>query len=259
MNRDIKAIVEPCPMLRFQVNKGERHRIMHKNISSSSLWVTPKINGCYCVAPTGEVGALMYDFLHGHFGDGTDEKPKGRWKYWNIRGIEDVSKIIRHFGEHHAPLRDEEGDRDNTNHEVGYSPQAGDRRQVVQRQIRARRGQQQFRDALRKRYGNRCLVTGSEVLAVLEAAHIKPYRGEYDNHPENGLLLRADIHTLFDLDLLGIEPEQLHVKLHPKLVKDKEYRSLAGKTLYCTHDQRPSQEALQLRYAQFQQQVYRPA
>jgi putative restriction endonuclease len=156
-------------------------------------------------------------------------------------------------------LRAEEGDRDNTNDDVGYSPQEGDRRQVAERQIRERRGQQQFRDALCKRYGNRCLVTGSEVLAVLEAAHIKPYRGEDDNHPENGLLLRADIHTLFDLDLVGIEPEQLRVELHPDLASDKEYGSLAGKTLCCARDQRPSQEALRLRYEQFQQRVYRLA
>jgi len=152
-----------------------------------------------------------------------------------------------------AQLRDEEGDSDNTDSHVGYSPQAGDRREVVERQIRERRGQPQFRDALCKRYGNRCLVTGSEVLAVLEAAHIKPYRGEDDNHPENGLLLRADIHTLFDLDLLGIEPEQLRVELHPDLAKDREYGSLTGRTLGCARDQRPSREALQLRYAQFQQ------
>src|SRR5262245_17228041 len=60
----------------------------------------------------------------------------------------------------------EPGDRDNANHNVDYMPQEGDRRQVVERQIRERRGQPQFRDALCQRYGNRCLVTGSEVLAV---------------------------------------------------------------------------------------------
>ena len=258
MDRTIKAIVEQCPMLRVQVNKGERHRIMHNGIRRGSLWVTPRTHW-YCVEPTGEVGALMYNFLHDHFGPETGEDYKGRWKYWDIKGIGDVSTIIRRFGENHVPLRDEEGDRDHTNHDVGYSPQAGDRRQVVERQIRERRGQQQFRDALRKRYGSRCLITGSEVLAVLEAAHIKPYRGEDDNHPENGLLLRADIHTLFDLDLLGIEPEQLRVELHPTLAQDKEYGSLAGKTLCCAPDPRPSQAALRQRYAQFQQRVYRPA
>jgi 5-methylcytosine-specific restriction protein A len=185
-----------------------------------------------------------------------DRAPQVAEALWNYPGVRKLIKL------QHATslrLRDEEGDQVNANDDAGYSPQEGDRRQVVERQIRARRGQQQFRDALCTRYGNRCLVTGSEVLAVLEAAHIKPYRGEDDNHPENGLLLRADIHTLFDLDLLGIEPEQLRVELHPDLANNKDYGSLAGKTLYCARDQRPSQEALQLRYAQFQQRVYRPA
>ena len=88
-------------------------------------------------------------------------------------------------------------------------PDKEDRRGLIWRQIKERRGQQSFRDALRKRYGDRCLVTGCRLLDVLEAAHIRPYRGENDNYVGNGLLLRADIHTLFDLNLLGIEPQQM--------------------------------------------------
>src|SRR5208282_2998948 len=107
-----------------------------------------------------------------------------------------------------------------------------------------------------ERYGDRCLVTGCEVLAVLEAAHIRPYRGEDDNHPENGLLLRSDVHTLFDLDLLGIEPEALRVVLHSSVVT--EYGPFANVTLGCPEDQRPSGEALRLRYKQFQQRLHEP-
>lgn len=152
-------------------------------------------------------------------------------------------------------LADEEADRVGSS----YRLKDGDRRQVVERQIRERRGQQQFRDHLCTRYGNRCVVTGCKVLAVLEAAHIKPYRVEEDNHPANGLLLRADIHTLFDLDLLGIDPERLRVALHPDLGKHTEYRNLAGKTLLCTPDQQPSSEALRLRHEQFQLSLHRRA
>jgi len=62
-----------------------------------------------------------------------------------------------------------------------------------------------------------------------------------------------DIHTLFDLDLLGIEPEQLQVELHPSLTG--EYRYLAGKPLQCAPGQRPSRAALRLRYEQFQRKL----
>ena len=79
-------------------------------------------------------------------------------------------------------------------------PTQGDERERLFRQIRARRGQRVFREKLRARYGDRCAVCGCNVLDVLEAAHIRPYRGDLDNHVENGLLLR---HTQFDLDLIS--------------------------------------------------------
>lgn len=100
-------------------------------------------------------------------------------------------------------------------------------------------------------------MTGCTVLAVLEAAHIKPYLGEQDNHPENGLLLRSDIHTLFDLDLLGIAPDRLEVELHPSL--RTEYGDLAGVRLRCPCDRRPSPEALKLRYRLFLKRLDAPA
>jgi hypothetical protein len=128
-----------------------------------------------------------------------------------------------------------------------------DSRAVVIGQIRQRRGQTRFRDALRLRYDNRCLVTGCEVLAVLEAAHIRTHPGEDDNRPENGLLLRSDIHTLFDLNLLGIEPESLRVELHPSV--SEEYGEFAGSTLRCTASYRPSSEVLAERYEQFRQRL----
>lgn len=90
---------------------------------------------------------------------------------------------------------------------------------------------------------------------MLEAAHIKPYQGEKDNYSENGLLLRADIHTLFDLDLLGIEPKSLRIELHPSLSESAAYKNLAGKTLRCSEKQRPSKDALKLRYEKFKQRM----
>jgi hypothetical protein len=156
-----------------------------------------------------------------------------------------------------AGLTSHDADTEEPSEDASYNPREDDRRQLVERQIRERRGQQKFRDGLRKRYGNRCLVTGSELLAVLEAAHICPYRGEDDNDPQNGLLLRSDIHTLFDLDLLGIEPEQLRILLHPDVVK--EYGCFVDVTLGCTGDQQPSRQALKIRFEQFRERLQRPA
>jgi predicted restriction endonuclease len=126
-----------------------------------------------------------------------------------------------------------------------------DHRETVSRQIKARRGQRQFRDALRERFDNRCAISGCAVLDVLEAAHIKPYRGERDNNSDNGLLLRADLHILFDLDLMGIHPDTLLVEFHPTVLRAWEYRLLEGCQLLQPHG-RPLESALRLRWDQFQ-------
>jgi hypothetical protein len=134
----------------------------------------------------------------------------------------------------------------------GYTPTEGDNREQVLRQIRARRGQQAFRDKLRTRYGDQCMISGCKILHVLEAAHIRPYRGELDNHAENGLLLRADLHTLFDLDLIGIEPSTLMVHFNPS-VDWAEYRELHGRALSCSGECRPNEQALLLRWQEFEE------
>ncbi|AWH20110.1 DUF3427 domain-containing protein [Stenotrophomonas sp. ZAC14D2_NAIMI4_6] len=80
-----------------------------------------------------------------------------------------------------------------------------DRRGKELRAIFVRRGQRAFRRKLLKAYGERCAVTGCKITELLEAAHISPYRGDHTNKVSNGLLLRADIHTLFDLGLLWVD------------------------------------------------------
>lgn len=134
-----------------------------------------------------------------------------------------------------------------------YAPDGKDEREGVVRQIWGRRGQGAFRHTLRKQFADTCLVTGCTLADLLEAAHINPYRGEKDNHPSNGLLLRTDIHTLFDLNLLGIEPESLRIHLHPKL-KGSEYERFDGKRLAC-EAKLLSKEALELRWNAFQERL----
>ncbi|WP_412476932.1 HNH endonuclease [Flavobacterium sp. TBRC 19031] len=130
-----------------------------------------------------------------------------------------------------------------------YVPTGEDERSKIYKSIIQRRGQQKFRDAVREMYGDKCVITGCEILDILEAAHINPYKGEKDNHPTNGLLLRADIHTLFDLDLIGIEPNELKVYVKETVRKDG-YEDLQDKLLI-TQSKFPSKESLNMRWNKF--------
>lgn len=133
----------------------------------------------------------------------------------------------------------------------GYVPSFEDRRMVILRAIRARRGQAKFRSALIDRHGPQCMISGCTLMEIVEAAHIWPYRGDEDNAPSNGLLLRSDLHTLFDLDLVGIEPGTLRIHMRPAL-KSTSYREFDGKLLVGGR-QRPNQEALALRWSAFRE------
>jgi hypothetical protein len=105
-----------------------------------------------------------------------------------------------------------------------------DARRKIVRSIAERRGQRAFRDALINAYGGKCAISGCSVLSVLEAAHIYPYLGEETNNMSNGLLLRADLHTLFDCGLLSIDARSLTIIVAPAL-RTSEYRALHGRKL----------------------------
>lgn len=150
----------------------------------------------------------------------------------------------------HGVLRPEDGDLEPVPVIRDGIVRRLDSEMPVMRQIRARRGQTEFRRRLIERYKH-CLVTGCGLVDALEAAHIHPYRSEADNCPENGLLLRCDIHTLFDLDLLGIEPETLIVQLAPHIAGHA-YDQYAGQHLLCNETQ-PSKEAIEFRWRLFRE------
>ncbi|HWL69447.1 MAG TPA: DUF3427 domain-containing protein [Geminicoccus sp.] len=143
--------------------------------------------------------------------------------------------------------------------EQAFDPQnLEDARTTVLRAIKARRGQAEFRRSLMAAYGERCAVTGCAVADVLEAAHILSYRGEETNHPSNGLLLRTDLHTLFDCDLVSVDPNGTE---GPRLVvasslRGTEYGALDGRLLRARKSGAAplSTEALALRYAEFVRQ-----
>ncbi len=120
---------------------------------------------------------------------------------------------------------------------------------IVQRQ-----GQSDFRRKLLNAYDRRCSITGCDVEATLESAHIIPYSGATTNHPANGLLLRADIHTLFDLHLLSIKPDTHTVTIAPGLLGSS-YQYLEGCKLKLPENKHvlPDHAALTRHYEQFLQ------
>ncbi len=105
-----------------------------------------------------------------------------------------------------------------------------DARQRTLGAIVIRRGQSAFRERLIRLYGSKCAITECDAEEALEAAHILPYLGPATNHPSNGLLLRADIHLLFDLGLVAIDTQTMTVTVHPRL-RNTTYQALAGKQL----------------------------
>ena len=118
-------------------------------------------------------------------------------------------------------------------------------------EIAKRQGQTKFRQTLLNAYGYKCAITGFDAGEALEAAHIIPYAKTENNDPTNGLLLRADLHTLFDLNLLAIHPDTLQVSLHPDL-QNTEYRTINRKQIRVPEvaTLRPSPHALRQKLQQ---------
>lgn len=75
-----------------------------------------------------------------------------------------------------------------------------------------RLGQRAFQAVVLGAYNYRCAVTGDRIRPVLQAAHILPLPQGGENRLDNGLLLRSDVHTLFDRGYLGVDlRHRLHV------------------------------------------------
>jgi len=118
---------------------------------------------------------------------------------------------------------------------------------IVQRQ-----GQPNFRSDLLRAYGGKCSITDCDAEAALEAAHIVPYLGSKTNCLANGLLLRADIHTLFDRYLISIDPTTNKVIVSPSLLNTC-YEELSGKIIKFPQDSSalPSPKSLAHHYEIF--------
>jgi hypothetical protein len=113
-------------------------------------------------------------------------------------------------------------------------------------QIRLRQGQPAFRQRLLTAYAGRCTISGTDISETLEAAHITSHARGGDMATSNGLLLRADLHTLFDLRLLAVDTETWSVLVHPRVAASEAAADLQGRPLHLPADpsDRPSHMAL---------------
>ena len=108
---------------------------------------------------------------------------------------------------------------------VHYSKADKRRRRIVEVQLRP--GQAEFRRKVFNRWNARCLITGCTAEISLEAAHIVPVAENGVDDEWNGLPLRADIHRLFDANLIWIDAESKCVHVADEVAKDyKKYRGV---------------------------------
>jgi putative restriction endonuclease len=120
-------------------------------------------------------------------------------------------------------------------------------------------GQCSFRLIVLDSYARRCAFTNSPVLHVLDAAHIRPYALGGTHAPGNGLLLRQDLHTLFDRGYMTVTPGH-HVEVSQRIKQEfdngKEYYALHGREIRLPEltDRKPSTEFIRWH----NENVYRP-
>jgi putative restriction endonuclease len=115
--------------------------------------------------------------------------------------------------------------------------------------VRPRLGQGAFRVLVTDIYQRRCAITRERTLPALEAAHIRPY-GDGGNHEaQNGLLLRRDIHSLFDAGYVTVTPElrfEVSGRIREEFENGRHYYALHGQQIRIPDEvgQRPDPAAL---------------
>lgn len=98
-----------------------------------------------------------------------------------------------------------------------------------------RLGSGAFRILVTDAYNRNCAISGEKALPVLQAAHIKPFNEQGPNSVSNGLLLRSDLHILFDRGYITVTPEykiEVSKKIKEEFNNGKNYYAFHGKELY---------------------------
>lgn len=121
--------------------------------------------------------------------------------------------------------------------------------------VTPRRGQGAFRLMVMDAYERRCAITGERTLPALEAAHIRPFAEHQQHEVRNGILMRSDLHRLYDLGLVTVRPDfTFHVSrtIERDYANGKIYYALEGTTISTpAHvDAKPDPDALAWHAAQ---------
>jgi putative restriction endonuclease len=98
-------------------------------------------------------------------------------------------------------------------------------------------------------YGRRCAITRERTLPALEAAHIRPYGAGGEHEARNGLLLRRDIHSLFDAGYVTVSPDlrfEVSRRIKEEFDNGRHYYELHGQSIAAPDvvSRRPDPEAL---------------
>jgi putative restriction endonuclease len=115
--------------------------------------------------------------------------------------------------------------------------------------IQPRLGQGAFRVMVTDSYRRRCAITGERTLPALDAAHIRPYSSGGNHEASNGLLLRRDIHSLFDSGYVTVTSDyhfEVSRRIHEEFENGRDYYALHGKLIALPPHERaqPSAQAL---------------
>jgi putative restriction endonuclease len=116
--------------------------------------------------------------------------------------------------------------------------------------VRVRLHQGAFRVMVTDAYQRRCAISGEKALPVLQAAHIRPVADGGQHRLDNGLLLRSDVHTLFDRGYITVTPDQrVHVsrKLKDDFDNGEPYFPFNGRTIEIppAAEEQPAREFLE--------------
>ncbi len=183
----------------------------------------------------------------------------GGYKVWGLAFVERYNSLSRMFTLHGPvdALTERLGrftfanpDSLSNKEQVEMSQGTEEERRFVRRLMRQQ--QDDFRRKLLGAYDFRCAISDADVPEGLQAAHIEPYRGVRSQKTSNGVLLRADIHLLYDARLLSITPENHIIRLSERL-QASTYREFNGRRIRIPDraaDQ-PDDSLLERQYKQF--------